>query len=65
MSNKFQEHMKNSRGKIMSVCLVHRQRIWRCGCEKSRKWFFIEELKDNGFSEEEILTISQDNPPED
>jgi hypothetical protein len=63
MGNKFQEHMKSSHGKIMSICLKHRQRVWRCRCEGSdRKWLFIEELPNNGFTEDETLEISKDNP---
>lgn len=63
MGSKFQEHMKSSRGKIMSVCLKHRQRVWRCRCEgEGVKWFFVEELPNYGFTEEETVEISKDNP---
>jgi len=63
MANKFQEHMKSSKGKIMSVCFKHRQRVWRCRCEgENVKWVFVEELPSCGFTEDESLAISKDNP---
>jgi hypothetical protein len=64
-ARKFDEHMKNQKGRIFCVCKEHRQRIWHCQCEHrdNRQWLFIEELPGLGYNEEEILALAKDNPP--